>query len=126
MNGLAVRYLPGSVHIFAKEKWSVLNSHRPLGGSSLTHRRNGFRGPVAQRLHSGGEPCMLNLKQPDPDEVVEKTNDDLNAPLLPALPDSDETGFRPLTEEEKKDFVSSLDAKGRQILADLDALPKQD
>jgi hypothetical protein len=27
--------------------------------------------------------------------------------------------FRPLTEEEKKKFVNSLDAKGRQILADL-------
>ena len=47
----------------------------------------------------------------------------LNAPFMPDLPASDETSFRPLTEEEKKDFVSSLDAKGRQILADLDALP---
>ena len=27
--------------------------------------------------------------------------------------------FRPLTEEEKKAFVNSLDAKGRQILAEL-------
>jgi DNA-binding transcriptional regulator GbsR (MarR family) len=27
--------------------------------------------------------------------------------------------FRPLTEEEKKEFVNSLDAKGKQILADL-------
>ena len=27
--------------------------------------------------------------------------------------------FRPLTEEEKKEFVNSLDAKGRQSLADL-------
>ena len=66
---------------------------------------------------------MLKLKQPDPDEVVEETND-LNAPLMPDLPASDEAGFRPLTEEEKKDFVDSLDAKGRQILADLKSLPK--
>ncbi|HET7165502.1 MAG TPA: hypothetical protein VFI94_10190 [Pseudolabrys sp.] len=66
---------------------------------------------------------MLTLKQPDPDEIVEKTNDDLNAPLLPDLPASDETGFRPLTEEEKKDFIGSLDAKGRQILAGLNSLP---
>ena len=66
---------------------------------------------------------MLKLKQPDPDEVVEKTND-LNAPLMPDLPASDEVGFRPLTEEEKKDFVGSLDAEGRQILADLESLPK--
>jgi hypothetical protein len=27
--------------------------------------------------------------------------------------------FRPLTEEEKKQFVDSLDAKGKQILAEL-------
>ena len=27
--------------------------------------------------------------------------------------------FRPLTEEEKKEFVDSLDAKGKQILAEL-------
>ena len=66
---------------------------------------------------------MLKLKQPDPDEGVEKTNGP-NAPLMPDLPASDETGFRPLTEEEKKDFVGSLDANGRQILADLKSLPK--
>jgi hypothetical protein len=28
-------------------------------------------------------------------------------------------GFRPLTEEEKKEFVDSLDAKGKQLLAEL-------
>jgi len=67
---------------------------------------------------------MLKLKQPDPDEVVEKTNG-LNAPLMPNLPASDETSFRPLTEEEKKDFIGSLDAKGRQILADLNSHPKR-
>ena len=27
--------------------------------------------------------------------------------------------FRPLTEEEKKEFINSLDAKGKQILAEL-------
>ena len=32
--------------------------------------------------------------------------------------------FRPLTEEEKKEFVNSIDAKGRQILADLRAKRK--
>ena len=61
---------------------------------------------------------MLKLKQPDPDEVVEKTND-LNAPLMPDLAAGDETGFRPLTEEEKKDFIGSLDDRGRGILAEL-------
>jgi hypothetical protein len=63
---------------------------------------------------------MLKLKQPDSDEVVEKAND-LNAPPVPA---NDDTGFRPLTEEEKKDFRGSLDAKGRQILADLESSDK--
>jgi len=62
---------------------------------------------------------MSKLKQPDPDQVVEKTND-LNAPLMPA---NDDTGFRPLTEEEKKNFISSLDAKGRRKLADLESQP---
>jgi hypothetical protein len=66
---------------------------------------------------------MLKLIQPDPDEVVEKTNG-LNAPLMSDLPAGDESGFRPLTEEEKKDFVDSLDANGRQILANLELLPK--
>ena len=61
---------------------------------------------------------MLKLKQPDPDEVVEKTNG-LNAPLMPDLPASDEMGFRPLTDDEKKEFVGSLDAKGHRILAEL-------
>ena len=61
---------------------------------------------------------MLKLKEPDRDEAVEKTND-LNAPLMPDMPASDETGFRPLTEEEKKDFIGSLDAKGHQLLAEL-------
>jgi hypothetical protein len=66
---------------------------------------------------------MLKLIQPGPDDVVEKTNG-LNAPLMPDLPASDERDFRPLTEEEKKDFVGSLDANGRQILADLESLSK--
>ena len=57
---------------------------------------------------------MLKLKQPDPDEVAEKTND-LNAPLMPDLPASDETGFRPLNEEEKKDFRGLV---GRQRPSD--------
>ena|SRR6185312_2117641 len=33
-------------------------------------------------------------------------------------------GFRPLTEQEKKEFVDSLDRKGRQILAELAGEPK--
>ena len=66
----------------------------------------------------------LVLKQPDVAEVIEETND-LNAPLAPDLPTGDERfNFRPLTEEEKKDFMDSLDAKGRQMLADLESPPE--
>ena len=63
------------------------------------------------------------LKQPDLDEVVEKAKN-LNAPLTPELPASDETGFnfRPLTEDEKKEFMKSLGAEGRQKLAKLESL----
>jgi len=32
---------------------------------------------------------------------------------------ADDFAFRPLTEEEKKEFLNSLDAKGKQILAEL-------
>jgi hypothetical protein len=66
---------------------------------------------------------MLKLKQPDPVETEEETKG-LNAPLMPDLPASDETSFRRLTDEEKKDFIGSLDANGRQILANLESLPK--
>jgi hypothetical protein len=52
---------------------------------------------------------------------TEKTKD-LNAPLAPDLPAGVESfNFRPLTEEEKKNFMGSLDAKGRQMLADLES-----
>ena len=55
---------------------------------------------------------------------TEKTKD-LNAPLVPDLPAADESfDFRQLTEEEKKDFMSSLNDKGRQMLADLESPPK--
>jgi hypothetical protein len=74
-------------------------------------------------FHRIEDVVRLVLKQPDPDEVIEKAND-LNASLAPDLPASDETGFRPLTEQEKKDFIGSLDAKGHQILADLESTDK--
>ena len=34
-------------------------------------------------------------------------------------------GFQPLTEEEKKEFVNSLDAKGKRLLAELAGRPKR-
>ena len=49
-----------------------------------------------------------------------------NPPLVPETSDKQENGpspghfeFRPLIEEEKKEFVNSLDARGKQILAEL-------
>ena len=56
---------------------------------------------------------MLNLNQPDPDEV-EEIPKDLNAPLAPDL-----STLRPLTTAEKEEFIRSLDDSGRQLLADL-------
>jgi len=38
---------------------------------------------------------------------------------------SEDFEFRPLSEEEKKEFVNSLNAKGRQILAELEGRPKR-
>ena len=63
------------------------------------------------------------FKQSDLDRVLrglEKMKD-LNAPLTPDLPASDETGFhfRPLTEDEKQEFMKSLGTRGRQKLAKL-------
>ena len=77
------------------------------------------------RLQRIEDVVRLVLKQSDLDEIIEKAND-LNAPLAPDSPASDELGFnfRPLTEEEKKHFMDSLDAKGRQVLADLESPPK--
>ena len=55
---------------------------------------------------------------------TEKTKD-LNAPLAPDMPAGDESfNFRPLTEEEKKEFMGSLDAKGRQMVADPESPPE--
>ena len=64
------------------------------------------------------------LKQSGLDRVlrgIEKM-EDLKAPLAPDLPASDETGFhfRPLTEDEKKEFMKSSGARGRQKLAKLE------
>ena len=56
---------------------------------------------------------MLNLNQPDPDEV-EEIPKDLNGPLAPDL-----STLRPLTTAEKEEFIRSLDDSGRQLLADL-------
>jgi hypothetical protein len=38
---------------------------------------------------------------------------------------SEDFEFRPLTKKEKKEFVNSLDARGKQILAELEGKPKR-
>jgi len=41
------------------------------------------------------------------------------------LNDSSSEEFRPFTEQEKKEFVNSLDDKGKRILAELEGKPKR-
>jgi hypothetical protein len=63
------------------------------------------------------------LKQSDLDRVLQglEKMEDLSAPITPDLPASDETdfNFRPLTEDEKQEFMKSLGTRGRQKLAKL-------
>ena len=51
-------------------------------------------------------------------ETIGEIKEQIDHPLAPSAGAGD-FEFRPLTEEEKKAFVNSLDAKGRQILAEL-------
>ena len=53
-------------------------------------------------------------------EGIKQRLDD--TPLVPQDEESKDPGdyqFRPLTRKEKKEFIDSLDAKGRKILAEL-------
>ena len=52
---------------------------------------------------------------------------DLVPKIITKLNDSssEDFEFRPLTKKEKKEFVNSLDAKGKQILAELEGKPKR-
>jgi hypothetical protein len=43
----------------------------------------------------------------------------------PNYSSSDGLEFRPLTEEEKKEFVNSLDANAKRLLAELEGKPKR-
>ena len=51
-------------------------------------------------------------------ETIGEIKQQIDHPVAPSAGTGD-SEFRPLTEEEKKRFVDSLDAKGRQILAEL-------
>ena len=66
----------------------------------------------ASQIGEIGEPTEIR-EQPDtsiaPDVEVEQKSDTA----------VDDFGFRPLTEEEKKAFVDSLDADGKRILREL-------
>ena len=60
---------------------------------------------------------------------IEELNEEID--LVPKIitkqltDSSDNFEFRPLTEEEKKEFVNSLDATGKRILAELRGKPKR-
>ena len=67
---------------------------------------------------------FLNLIDKISIDGIEEQGD--NPPLVPETSDKQENGpspghfeFQPLIEEEKKEFVNSLDARGKQILAEL-------
>ena len=68
---------------------------------------------------------LLNLIDKIGIDGIEEQGD--NSPIVQETSDKQENGpsaghfeFRPLTEEEKKEFVNSLDARGKQILAELE------
>ncbi len=59
---------------------------------------------------------------------IKELNEEIN--LVPKIitklnSSSVDLEFRPLTEEEKKEFVNSLDAKGKRLLAELAGRPKR-
>jgi hypothetical protein len=57
-------------------------------------------------------------------ETIGEIKEQIDHPLAPSAGTGD-FEFRPLTEEEKKEFVDSLDAKGKQILAELTVQSKK-
>jgi hypothetical protein len=57
-------------------------------------------------------------------ETIGEIKQQIDHPVAPSAGTGD-SEFRPLTEEEKKEFVDSLDAKGKQILAELTVQSKQ-
>jgi hypothetical protein len=63
-----------------------------------------------------------------PTEVEEVNEEiDLVPKIITKQPNDsslDDFEFRPLTEKEKKEFLNSLDAKGKQILVELEGKPK--
>ena len=59
---------------YETEKRSVLISHGHFGELACFSPEMAFGPRFTQRPRSGGELCMLKLKQPDPDEVVEKAS----------------------------------------------------
>jgi hypothetical protein len=51
-------------------------------------------------------------------ETIGEIKEQIDHPLAPSAGTGD-FAFRPLTEEEKKAFMNSLDAKGKHLLAEL-------
>ena len=57
-------------------------------------------------------------------ETIGEIKEQIDHPLAPSAGTGD-FEFRPLTEEEKKEFVDSLDARGKQTLAELTGQSKK-
>src|SRR5262249_28773347 len=80
----------------------------PMGAIDLLQRLVG-------KIRSGNiKPQMDNV--PIAPETSTKQKNDSSA-------ECGDFGFRPLTEREKKEFVNSLDAKAKKILAELEGKP---
>jgi len=67
------------------------------------------------KIRSGAVKAQIDIIPIDPETSTKQKNDS------PAKCERFE--FRPLTEEEKKEFVNSLNAKAKKILAELEGKP---
>ena len=72
-----------------------------------------------------GDPASC-IKDGEETQEITEIDERLDTSIVPATkveqtsgPSAGDFEFRPLTEEEKKEFVNSLDTKGKQILAEL-------
>jgi hypothetical protein len=89
------------------EKCSVLNSHGPFGELACFIPEMSFGPRFTQRPRSGGELCMFETARPRRGRRK-----------------SERSKCAAHAQEEKEKFTASLDAKGRQLLRDLESLPK--
>src|SRR5690242_9404401 len=87
-----------------------------------TRSTSPYQRVTSVRLESETDKTDMSLQVQGEPTAGRKTIGEIKEQIDHPLARSAGTGgfeFRPLTEEEKKAFVNSLDAKGRQILAEL-------